>query len=80
MSEFNKIKSNGTSLINKKKVKGYLLSDETQAIFYNKKNEAVLTIPYTELKQLSNTRHGGLSSTITAKLNNTNVEIIVRVK
>ena len=68
MNEFNKIKSNGTLTLNKKKIKGCMVSTETEAVFYNKKNEAVLTIPYTELKQLSNIRHGGLSSTVTAKM------------
>ena len=68
MSEFNKIKSNGTMLAGKKKAKGYLLSDETQAVFYSKQNQPLLTIPYSELKQLQNIRHGGLSSTVTAKL------------
>ena len=68
MSEFNTIKSNGTMLAGKKKARGYLLSDETQAVFYSKQNQPLLTIPYTELKQLLNVRHGGLSSTVTAKL------------
>ena len=68
MSEFNKIKSTGTATLGKKKIKGTLFSDETQAVFCTKKNEAVLTIPYTEIKSMNNIRHGGLSSTVTIKL------------
>ena len=72
MSEYNKIKSNGTLTLNKKKIKGYLLSEETQASFIDKKGQAVVTFPYSELKELKNIRHGGLSSTVTAILKDGN--------
>ncbi len=68
MSEFNKIKSNGTFFHGKKKVRGTLNSNETTAVFVNKKGETVVEFPYSEIAQLKNVRHGGLSSTVTVKL------------
>ncbi len=70
MSDFNEIKSNGTLILNGKKIKGCLTTDETQAVFTNRKGQPVVTFPYADIKKLENTRHGGLSSTVTVKLEN----------
>ncbi len=70
MSDFYEIKSNGTLILNGKKIKGCLTTDETQAVFTNRKGQPVVTFPYADIKKLENTRHGGLSSTVTVKLEN----------
>ena len=44
MSEFNKIKSNGTLTLNKKKIKGCMVSTETEAVF----SLSTITLPERE--------------------------------
>lgn len=67
MSEMNKYKSSGTLLLNGKKFKGVLVSEETQATFTGAKN-TVINMPYQDIEVLKNVRNGDMATTITVKM------------
>ncbi len=68
MSEY-VMKSGGTLLWNGKNVRGELLCKETEADFVTKKGEILYHFEYAHIGALKNVRNGGMTSTITMKMN-----------
>lgn len=68
MSEFNTIKSKGTLELNGKRTKGTMISSEEKTVFLNGKGVSLVEFAYSDLKELKNVRHGGMSSTVSVVL------------
>ena len=66
MSEMN-YKSNGTLVLNGKKIRGELVASETSAVFTGKKSTTI-EMAYPEIEVLKNVRNGDMASTITVKM------------
>ena len=66
MSEMN-YKSNGTLVLNGKKIRGELVATETSAVFTGKKSTTI-EMAYPEIEVLKNVRNGDMASTITVKM------------
>ena len=71
MNEKAIIISNGTLTIAEKgRITGTLQLGETAAAFVSDKKEEILCFAYNDMTALHNVRNGGVTSTVTAKLNN----------